>query len=535
MIQKLKNMSIDKIVILCIVMSAIFLNFSQISSMEINSDFALYSVRSLGWFDYVASEGQTSPVQWWGKNPWWGNLSFHDHPPLVFAFQHISFLLFGENHFAARMPFATAGVGLTLISYYFLKKLHDKNTAILGALMMAISSHILWVGKSGYLEGIQIFFITLSIFIFLLFLKTNEKKYLYLWGGATGCALLSKYTALFLLPSVFFYLINRKVLVKSLHFYCSLLIIIAVVSPAIIYNIMMYYTRSHFDASLSILTGNVPDDFSAFQKEKEFHFFKNFYSVIKTFLLNTSFSYIFLYSSAILFLFTEFVQKKIDHQKIFIIINLIFLFTMLVFGNAQSHHITLLQPFLIILSSFAIVEFFQKIKKKKIIKKFFIGILFAIFSFELFFNFNTNILIKPAVNNSHFFSPFRFYNQGFIEMEKFFKKNIFSGLIIKRKNPPIKKQGLDVNLFDRDFLIIVDDRMNWFSSFWYLQRYTMYYNIPAVTFVGLSSIMQENNIPLSDMLKVIKSFRAKKYVFIFVEKRGFMRNNLPLTTKTWKV
>ena len=59
-------------------------------------DDALYSSRALGWLDYLGG-GQTTPIQWFEKIPWWGYLSFHDAPPLVFAVQRLFFAVFGFN------------------------------------------------------------------------------------------------------------------------------------------------------------------------------------------------------------------------------------------------------------------------------------------------------------------------------------------------------------------------------------------------------------------------------------------------------
>ena len=71
---------------------AAILRFWNLAQPDLLTDDALYSVRALGWFDYLGG-GQTTPVQWFGYIPWWANLSFHDAPPTIFLIQKIFFVL----------------------------------------------------------------------------------------------------------------------------------------------------------------------------------------------------------------------------------------------------------------------------------------------------------------------------------------------------------------------------------------------------------------------------------------------------------
>ncbi len=64
-----------------------------------------YLVRSMGWHDSLGSNLQSTPAQWFDSVPWWSNLSFHDHPPLVFAVNKVSFSLFGDSLFVGTFAF----------------------------------------------------------------------------------------------------------------------------------------------------------------------------------------------------------------------------------------------------------------------------------------------------------------------------------------------------------------------------------------------------------------------------------------------
>ena len=225
----------------------------------------------------MASDEQTTPIQWFGEIPWWANLSFHDAPPLVFVLQKISFTFFGDNIFAARLPFILSGLLTLLLIYLILRQLTNIRVARLAAIFMALLSFSAWSFLSGYLEGIEIFFITLTLYFWIKYLRSDHKRYLYFWGLALGMALLCKYTAIFLLPLFFFHaLIYRRTIFKSKELYLACLVILLVLTPVIIYNIGVYATRGHFDAALSSMLGQQHQDFLSLRgRQANFNVFSN--------------------------------------------------------------------------------------------------------------------------------------------------------------------------------------------------------------------------------------------------------------------
>ena len=71
---------------------ATFFIFCRISFVDMVGDDAVYSLRSVGYLDFMFADTQTTSLDWFKVFPAWANLSFHDHPPLLFVIQHI-FLL----------------------------------------------------------------------------------------------------------------------------------------------------------------------------------------------------------------------------------------------------------------------------------------------------------------------------------------------------------------------------------------------------------------------------------------------------------
>jgi 4-amino-4-deoxy-L-arabinose transferase-like glycosyltransferase len=111
---------------------------------------------------------QTTPVDWFEAIPWWSKLSFHDAPPLVFILQFLTFKLFGISTFTARLPFALAGLGSVILLYFVIKKLYHANAALLGSFILSILTYHVWASRVGYLEAVALFFILLTIYLFLL-------------------------------------------------------------------------------------------------------------------------------------------------------------------------------------------------------------------------------------------------------------------------------------------------------------------------------------------------------------------------------
>src|SRR3989338_10552223 len=123
--------------------------FFNITRADIQTDDAMYSFRATGYLDYVASQLQTTPLQWFESLAWWSHLSFHDAPPLVFLIQFIFFALFGVSTFVAKFPFALAGLGSVVVLYMLARRLYDADVAFVASIMLAVSSYHVWASRVG--------------------------------------------------------------------------------------------------------------------------------------------------------------------------------------------------------------------------------------------------------------------------------------------------------------------------------------------------------------------------------------------------
>ena len=79
-----------------ILLLAFVLIFFRLTRPDMMSDDAHYSFRSIFYLDFLASQKQTTPLQWFGEILSWSKLSFHDAPPMIFFIQHAFFEIFGD-------------------------------------------------------------------------------------------------------------------------------------------------------------------------------------------------------------------------------------------------------------------------------------------------------------------------------------------------------------------------------------------------------------------------------------------------------
>ena len=214
----------NKYIILILLLAAVLL-FVNLGKPDMEGDQAHYAFRSVGYADYLNSDQQTTPLQWFSEIPWWSKLSFHDHPPLVFLLQHFFMRIFGPSAFAARLPSALAGFFTIFLIYLIGPSLYSKRVGLLSAFILTVSNYLIWISRTALLEGVMIFFIALSIYFFIK--AWSNTKYLFLWGIALGLALISKYVAFCLIPVyLLFILFKKRNWFREKNFWLSLILIL---------------------------------------------------------------------------------------------------------------------------------------------------------------------------------------------------------------------------------------------------------------------------------------------------------------------
>jgi len=245
--------------IFLIIIVAAILRLVNLGSGDPISDEATNAFRSLGMIDFDASAAQPTPWEWLDPDlPWWARLSFHDHPLLTFYIEHWSMRIFGETDFAYRLPAAVFG----LLSVYWLYllgcRLFNERVGLLSAVTLAVTVNHVYVSRIGLQESYAIFFILLISYLF--WRALDDRRYFLLLGAAVGFGLLAKYTTFIAVVICLVYAaIFRRDIFKNKSFYLAVGLAILIITPSIIYNLMLYKTFGHFDFQISHILGDYPE------------------------------------------------------------------------------------------------------------------------------------------------------------------------------------------------------------------------------------------------------------------------------------
>ena len=97
-------------------------------------------------------------------------------PPLIYWCQIVSFSLFGENAFAARLPSLLATAGTAVLLFAWGVQLGDKRIGILAALFYSFCLQTVQQGRVATADGLLIFFMTLTAYAGWNLVQIAQKK-----------------------------------------------------------------------------------------------------------------------------------------------------------------------------------------------------------------------------------------------------------------------------------------------------------------------------------------------------------------------
>lgn len=508
-----------------ILLLAGFLRLFNLTKQDMAGDDSPNSFRSIDYFDWMAAGNtQSTPVDWFEEKQWWQLLSFHDHPPVNFIIQFIFFKIFGVNVFAARLPFVMAGLFSVLFIYLLASKLFDKEAGLLSAAIMAVMNYHVWISRIGYIESLVIFFILASLYCFVH--AGGNKKYYLVWGLFLGLGIATKYTILFIMPVYFFYLLffSRKEFLNK-YLYLGILIILIILYPIIIYNIMVFIERGHFDAALSSIIGMHPLDYNIIMNRKPYT--GNVLGPLTTMRDFLSIPFLAILSfSAIFALIFGIKSKKIRHGLGLVILYLFFSFLMLYL--LQGGHFTpIIIPAIVLLVSVAMVNIFYLLKKCKLINNIFLGFMFLFIIYEAFFSFNTQCVVNAAGNNSLFYARQMPVYSGYHQLDEYLdeilKKDKYldsfitfyeTPQVIAKQEKIFGKRSVAQNKIKSDIpIFIYDDRISWFAEIWLFERRKLYDQRIMGTIVSYLDALEVNGYDF------FKSLGFNKVYFIFAKNK----------------
>ena len=183
----------------------------------------------------------------YAKHP---DLSYFDHPAMTAWIIAIFTSILGDNEFAVRISSALLSLGTNLLVYESAKKLYNEKIGFYSVVVLNLT--FVYNLYSTYItpDTPLLFFWALSFYLFLKACEKNNFVYWGLSGISMGCALLSKYTAIFLPLS----LLIMAIILKDYRKYIagllfSFAIALITFSPAIIWNQANDFVSFRFQSS----------------------------------------------------------------------------------------------------------------------------------------------------------------------------------------------------------------------------------------------------------------------------------------------
>jgi 4-amino-4-deoxy-L-arabinose transferase-like glycosyltransferase len=169
--------------------------------------------------------------------PQYNGEKFYDKPPLHNWLVAISFLIFGFNEFAARLPAALLGMGCVMTTYLLGRQIFGPTAAFLSSLVLASSVEFFVLSRTVVHDISLAFFITLALTLFYLgYENQKHRRSCFLAGyAALGFAVLAKGPVGILLPAAIIglFLIFKKQLrfLRKMQVGWGTLIVLAVAAP----------------------------------------------------------------------------------------------------------------------------------------------------------------------------------------------------------------------------------------------------------------------------------------------------------------
>jgi dolichol-phosphate mannosyltransferase len=132
--------------------------------------------------------------------------SYYDHPPMLGWAIAVGRLVFGDTELGVRLVPVLFSIGTAALLAALARRFYGAIAAAWTVLLLALNPCVLVVGGWGFPDAPLLFFWSLTMVLVWRALETDRGYWWLGAGAALGAGMLSKYTAAFLVPSVFFYL-----------------------------------------------------------------------------------------------------------------------------------------------------------------------------------------------------------------------------------------------------------------------------------------------------------------------------------------
>jgi 4-amino-4-deoxy-L-arabinose transferase-like glycosyltransferase len=182
---RLQNLLSKRSVVGGILLLVCGLRFVNLGFGEIQEwDEALYAVRAKSIVYFGDWLDQTNHAV--------GGLYSASHPPLFIWLTAITYKVFGINNYTTRLWSAIFGSGLILLVYLIARLPMNRRGALLAAVLLGTIPIFTFYSRQGQLDVAFLFFLTASVYSWLLFLDRSTPVWLILSGITFGLSLATK-------------------------------------------------------------------------------------------------------------------------------------------------------------------------------------------------------------------------------------------------------------------------------------------------------------------------------------------------------
>lgn len=176
------RISLDVVALVLIFVASVLVHLTRLGDMAMHHDESIHAWVSWRFFtgsgDFTCANGRMASTYCY--DPVY-------HGPSLYIFTVISFFLFGDGEWQARLPQALAGIGLTL-SMLWLRPFLGRNGSLIAAAAVTLSPVALYFTRFARHDGLMILWEALIVIGFFRYLESRERRWLWLLGAGIGLA-----------------------------------------------------------------------------------------------------------------------------------------------------------------------------------------------------------------------------------------------------------------------------------------------------------------------------------------------------------
>ena len=118
------------------------------------------------------------------------------YPPMFDTVTMMFFRVLGVSVFSGRLVAVVFSLLTLWVVFEFAYKMYNAKTALISSILLGIMPGYIWLSRMAMIETMLVFFFTLAVLFFFLWLKNHKNKLLVFAGLALGLGFLTKYQML---------------------------------------------------------------------------------------------------------------------------------------------------------------------------------------------------------------------------------------------------------------------------------------------------------------------------------------------------